>query len=218
MSKTVITYKKEELGVRLETIIELKNNLGYDLRGLTEALGYTDTEIIRKVLLKELPIIDDMYLRARALLELNRIQPVKGREAELRSRINLLNRLTKKITAEGVAKRINKPVKYVTNFNTTGKLIGDQLYKKLFDILAEIEELEAQERERKRLARIYPIEEIIEDMEREVEELEPQNKAQETEEELEHRMRKKRLLNRLKRLQIDGVKEVTPHSSGYRAV
>lgn len=218
--KTVIntiTYKREEISERLAVLIELKNTVGYSVAELTEALGYR-SNLVYKALKNELPVSDEMYYRARALLTLNKLQPVKGREQEIKDRVLIALEIQKITGAEGLAKIIGVPTKYIENINTGKKLIGDHLYKDLLSILDDLRDQQEQEREQKRLARIFKISDVIEELQEDINRLELSGDIEETEEYYSELLNKKRTIKRLIELEAKGVKEVTPHGSRYTAV
>ena len=70
-----LTYKRGQISERLAVLIELKNTIGYSMAEFTEALGYR-SNLVYKALKNEIPVTDEMYNRARALLTLNKLQPV----------------------------------------------------------------------------------------------------------------------------------------------
>ena len=212
-----ITYKREEISERLAVLIELKNTIGYSVAELTEALGYR-SNLVYKVLKQELPVSDEMYNRARALLELNKLQPVKGRELELRERVFTALEIQKITGVEGLAKIIGVPTKYIENINTGKKLIGDHLYKDLLSILEDLRDQQEQEREQKRLARIFKISEVIEELQEEINRLELSGDIEAIGDYYSEINNKKRTIRRLRELEAKGVKEVTPNGSGYMAI
>lgn len=212
-----ITYKREEISERLAVLIELKNTIGYSVAELTEALGYR-SNLVYKALKQELPISDEMYNRARSLLTLNKLQPVKGRELELRERVFTALEIQKITGVEGLAKIIGVPTKYIENINTGKKLIGDHLYRDLVLILKDIKHQQEQEREQKRLARIFKISEVIEELQEEINRLELSGDIEAIGDYYSEINNKKRIIKRLRELEAKGVKEVTPNGSGYMAI
>ena len=156
-----LTYKREEISERLAVLIELKNTIGYSVAELTEALGYKG-DLVYKALKNELPVSDEMHNRANGLLELSKTQQVRGREWELISRINIITAIGKKISLEKLSERLGEDKKYISNYIASGRLIGDELYKQLLEVYKEVLEAEEQEREEKKLARIFKISDVIE--------------------------------------------------------
>lgn len=212
-----ITYKREEISERLAVLIELKNTIGYSVAELTEALGYR-SNLVYKALKQELPVSDEMYNRARALLTLNKLQPVKGREQEFRDRVFIALEIQKITGVEGLAKIIGVPTKYIENINTGKKLIGDHLYKDLLSILSDLRDQQEQEREQKRLARIFKISDVIDELTEEINRLELSGDIEAIGDYYSEINNKKRTIKRLRELEAKGVKEVTPHGSGYTAI
>lgn len=213
----IIIYKRDQIGERLAVLIELKNTIGYNVAELTEALGYR-SNLVYRALKQELPISDEMYNRARALLTLNKLQPVRGREQEFRDRVFIALDIQKITGVEGLAKRIGVPTKYIENINTGKKLIGDHLYRDLVLILKDIKHQQEQEREQKRLARIFKISEVIEELQEEINRLELLEDVESLEDYYSEINNKKRTIKRLRELEAGGVKEVTPNGSGYMAI
>lgn len=209
-----LTYKRGEISERLAVLIELKNTLGYSVVELTEALGFRG-DTVYKALKNELPVSDEMYNRARALLTLNKLQPVKGKEQELRDRVFIALEVQKTTGVDGVAKMIGVPKGYIENINTGKKLIGDHLFKDLVSILNNIRDQQEQEREEKRLARIFKISDVIEELIEEVNRLKLLGNTEDYYSEINS---KKRAVKRLKALEAKGIKEVTPNASGYMVV
>lgn len=215
-SKTIV-YKRGEISERLAVLIELKNTIGYSIAEFTEALGYR-SNLVYKALKNELPVTDEMYNRARALLTLNKLQPVKGREQEFRDRVFIALEIQKATGVEGLAKIIKVPTKYIENINTGKKLIGDHLYKDLLSILADLRDQQEKEREQKRLARIFEISDVIDEIQEEINRMEISGDIEATEDYYREINNKKRAIKRLRELEAKGVKEVTPNGSGYMVV
>lgn len=213
----IIIYKRDQISERLAVLIELKNTIGYSVAELTEALGYK-SNLVYRALKQELPISDEMYNRARALLTLNKLQPVRGREQEFRDRVFIALEVQKITGVGGLAKTIGVPTKYIENINTGKKLIGDHLYRDLVLILKDIKHQQEQEREQKRLARIFKISEVIEELQEEINRLELLEDVESLEDYYSEINNKKRSIKRLRELEAGGVKEVTPNGSGYMAV
>lgn len=209
-----LTYKREEISERLSVLIELKNTLDYSVVELTEALGFRG-DIVYKSLKSELPVTDEMYNRARALLELNKLQTVKGREQELRDRVFIAIEIQKTTGVDGLAKMIGLPKGYIENINIGKKLIGDHLFKDLVSILNNIRDKQEQKREEKRIARIFKISDVIDELIEEVNRLELLENIEDYYSEINS---KKRAIKRLKELEDKGVKEVTPNGIGYMAL
>ena len=61
----------------------------------------------------------------RSLLELNKLQTVKGREQELRDRVFIAIEIQKTTGVDGLAKMIGLPKGYIENINIGKKLIGE---------------------------------------------------------------------------------------------
>lgn len=209
-----LTYKREEISERLAVLIELKNTIGYSVAELTEALGYKG-DLVYKALKNELPVSDEMHNRANGLLELSKTQQVRGREWELISRINIITAIGKKISLEKLSERLGEDKKYISNYIASGRLIGDELYKQLLEVYKEVLEAEEQEREEKKLARIFKISDVIEELIEEVNRLELLENIEDYYSEINS---KKRAIKRLKELEAKGIKEVTPNGSGYQAI
>ncbi|MFR1823021.1 MAG: hypothetical protein ACLSXJ_06600 [Clostridium saudiense] len=212
-----LTYKRGQISERLAVLIELKNTIGYSMAEFTEALGYR-SNLVYKALKNEIPVTDEMYNRARALLTLNKLQPVKGREQEFRDRVFIVLEIQKATGLEGLAKRLGVPNKYVENINNGKKLIGDYLHRYLLKILAEVKCQQEKEREEKRLARIFKISDVIEELTESVNRLEISEDIEVTEDYYSEVNSKKRAIKRLKELQAGGIKEVTPNGTGYMAI
>ena len=212
-----LTYKKGEISERLVTLIELKNTLGYRVSELTEALGFRGNTVC-KALKSEIPVSDEMYNRARALLELNKLQPVKGKEQELRDRVFIALEIQKTTGVDGVTKMIGVPKGYIENINSGKKLIGDHLFKDLVSILNNIRDQQEQEREEKRRARIFKISDVIEELIEKVNRLELSGDIEVTEDYYSELNSKKTAIKRLKELEAKGVKEVMPNGTGYMAI
>lgn len=212
-----LTYKREEISNRLAVLIELKNTMGYSVAELTEALGYKG-DLVYKALKNELPVSDEMYRRARGLLELSEIQDIKGIEWEIIKRDNILVDNRKRISLENLSESLGKDKKYISNYLASGRLIGDELYKQLSDIYRDILEAEDKEREEKRLARIFKISDVIEELIEEVNRLELLENIEDIEDYYIKVNSKKRAIKRLKELEDKGIKEVTPNGSGYQAI
>ena len=209
-----LTYKREEISERLAVLIELKNTIGYSVAELTEALGYKG-DLVYKALKNELPVSDEKQNRANGLLELSKTQQVRGREWELISRINIITAIGKKISLEKLSERLGEDKKYISNYIASGRLIGDELYKQLLEVYKEVLEAEEQEREEKKLARIFKISDVIEELIEEVNRLELLENIEDYYSEINS---KKRAIKRLKELEAKGIKEVTPNGSGYQAI
>lgn len=188
--------------------------MGYSVAELTEALGYKG-DLVYKALKNELPVSDEMYRRARGLLELSEIQDIKGIEWEIIKRDNILVDNKKRISLENLSESLGKDKKYISNYLASGRLIGDELYKNLLEIYTEVLEAEEQEREEKRLARIFKISDVIDELTEEVNRLELSGDIEDYYSEINS---KKRAIKRLKELEAKGIKEVTPNGSGYQAI
>ncbi|MCR1952017.1 hypothetical protein NSA50_13285 [Clostridium sp. DSM 100503] len=212
-----LTYKREEIGERLAVLIELKNTIGYSVVELTGVLGYKG-DLVYKALKNELPVSDEMYNRARALITLNKLQPVKGREQEFKDRVLIALEIEKIIGAEGLAKRLGVPTKYIENINNGKKLIGDHLHIYLLKILEEVKHQQEQEREERRLARIFKISDVIEELVEDINRLELSEDIEDIEDYYSKINNKKRTIKRLRELEAKGIKEVTPNGSGYQAI
>lgn len=213
----IIIYKRDQISERLAVLIELKNTIGYSVAELTEALGYK-SNLVYKALKQESPISDEMYNRARALLTLNKLQPVRDREQEFRNRVFIALEIQKATGVEGLANRLGVPTKYIENVNTGKKLIGDKLYKTLKSILAELRDQQEQERERKRLARIFEISDVIDELTEEINRLELSGDIEAIEDYYSEINNKKRTIKRLRELEAKGVKEVTLNGLGYMVI
>lgn len=214
--KTIV-YKREEVSERLAILLELKSDLGYNVAEFTEALGYK-SNLVLKTLKKELPVTDEMYRRATGLLELSKVQDIKGREWDIITRTNLITAIGRKISLEELSKKLGEDKKYISNYVASGKLVGDELYIKLLDIYKEVLEAEEKEREEKRRARIFNIYEVLEELIEEVNKMELLEDNDSIEDYYSKLNSKKRIIKRLKELEAKGVKEVTPNGVGYMAV
>lgn len=215
-----ITYKREEISEGLAILIELKNNLGYSVKELTNAIGYRG-DVVYKALKREYPVCYEMYIRAKGLLELSKSQAIKGREMEIISRINLLERIGKKVSYEKLSEMLGEDKKYISNYISSGKLIGDELYKKLLETYEDILEAEELIREQKRLAKTFKISDVIDELIEEINRLELNEDKIDINEIDDYYSKlncKKRLIKKLKQLENNGIEEVTKHGLGYVAI
>lgn len=212
-----ITYKREEISDRLALLIYFKNTMGYSVEELTEALGYKGNTIY-KVLKRELPATDEIYNRTMALLNLNKIQEIRGREQEFRERVRIALDVQKITGVEGLAKLLGVTKDYMENVNAGKNLIGDKLFNELLSVLDTIKLQQELEREEKRRAKIFKISDVIEGLAEDINRLELSADIEENEDYYSEINSKKRAIKRLRDMEASGVKEVTPNGGGYTIV